>query len=59
MIYDFQNIVYSAKNAFRTKNIIIDYNNKNRLEQKTFFSALIICMAFVQQLNTKILYKYE
>ena len=59
MIYDFQNIVYSAKNGFRTKNIIIDYNNKNRLEQNTFFSALTICMAFVQQLNTKILYKYE
>ena len=31
MRYDFQNIVYSPKNEFRTKNIIIDYNNENRL----------------------------
>ena len=31
MRYDFQNIVYSSKNDFGTKNIIIDYNNENRL----------------------------
>ena len=24
--------------------IIIDYNNENRLEKNTFFSALTICM---------------
>ena len=30
--YDFQNIVYSPKNGCRTKNIIIDYNNENRVE---------------------------
>ena len=44
--YDLQNIVYSPKNGRRTKNITIDYNNENRLEKDTLFSALTICMAF-------------
>ena len=46
MRYDLQNIVYSPKNGRRTKNITIDYNNENRLEKDTLFSALTICMAF-------------
>ena len=39
MRYDFQNIIYSPKNRYRTKNITTDYNNDNRLELNTFFCS--------------------